>query len=139
VKEPQYQLRRGSCQNIKKEIWIDKQLEKMLPVKHYHLVFTLPHELQELILSNQRVCYNILFKAGWKTIKSLCTLPKWLGGETAATMASHPQVVHSLKCPLDIFSPRSFIHTPEGQIYLTIPTFIVLYLLGGCPRMGITG
>ena len=67
------------CQSIKKEIWIDKQLAKMLPVTHYHVIFTLPHELQKLILNNQRVCYNLLFRSAWHTIKELCAQPKWLG------------------------------------------------------------
>jgi len=77
------------CQSIKKELWIDKQLKKMLPVKHYHIVFTLPHELGELLLSNQRVCYNILFKSAWKTINSLCSLPKWMGAQTGMISMLH--------------------------------------------------
>jgi len=77
------------CQNIKKEIWSDKQAHKMLPVKHYHVVFTLPHELQELILCNQRVCYNILFKSAWKTINNLCASAKYLGAQTGMISMIH--------------------------------------------------
>lgn len=58
------------------------QLE--LPVTHFHTVFTLPHELNDLIRSNQKLCYSILFRAVSQTLKDLCAkklnlLPGMLG------------------------------------------------------------
>ncbi len=51
---------------------MDKVVQLELPVTHFHTVFTLPHELNELIRSNQKLCYNILFRAASKTLKELC-------------------------------------------------------------------
>lgn len=60
------------CQNIKKEIWLDKVVELTLPVGYFHTVFTLPAELRELTKKNQKVCYNILFRSSWETLSELC-------------------------------------------------------------------
>ena len=43
-----------------------------LPVGYFHTVFTLPSELRELTKQNQKVCYNILFRAAWKALSELC-------------------------------------------------------------------
>ena len=40
----------------------------LLPVHYFHVVFTVPHVLNELIFRNQEVCYNILFGAVKKTL-----------------------------------------------------------------------
>ena len=42
------------CQQIKKELWIDKMVYHLLPVKHFHLIFTVPHQLNDLFFYNQR-------------------------------------------------------------------------------------
>lgn len=60
------------CQNIKKEMWLDKMVELTLPVGYFHTVFTLPSELRELTRQNQKVCYNILFRSAWKALSELC-------------------------------------------------------------------
>lgn len=57
------------CQTMAKEKWIDKKKEDLLPVPYFHSVFTLPHELNPLILSNKRVILNILFQAVSETLK----------------------------------------------------------------------
>lgn len=36
------------CLSSKQALWIEKLMKKTLPVKHYHLVFTLPHELNSI-------------------------------------------------------------------------------------------
>jgi len=56
------------CQSMAKARWLDKQNSELLPVGYFHLVFTLPHELNRLILVNQRVLLNILFQAVSETL-----------------------------------------------------------------------
>ena len=51
-----------TCQSIKKEMWIDKRMAQLLPVKHFHVIFTLPHELNALMLQNQSLLYGGLFR-----------------------------------------------------------------------------
>jgi hypothetical protein len=49
--------------------WIEKRRKEILPVGYFHLVFTVPHELNPLILVNKKVLLNILFKAVSETLK----------------------------------------------------------------------
>jgi len=51
------------CQSLAKVKWLDKQKPELLPVGYFHLVFTLPHELNRLILINKKTLINILFQA----------------------------------------------------------------------------
>ena len=58
------------CQASKQALWIDDLLQTTLPVKHYHIVFTLPHQLNAVCLHNQRIYYDLLFAAVWNTLRS---------------------------------------------------------------------
>ncbi len=58
------------CQAAKQVIWIDDLMQTTLPVKHYHVVFTLPHQLNTVCLHNQRMYYDLLFAAAWNTLRS---------------------------------------------------------------------
>ena len=56
------------CQSLTKARWLEKQTAKLLPVGAFHLVFTLSHELNPLILVNKRVLCRILFQAVSQTL-----------------------------------------------------------------------
>jgi len=58
------------CQAAKQAFWIDDLMQRTLPVKHYHIIFTVPHQLNGLCLHNQRLYYNLLFAAVWHTLRS---------------------------------------------------------------------
>lgn len=58
------------CQAAKQAFWIDDLVQKTLPIKHYHLVFTVPHHLNAVCLHNQSVFYNLLFAAVWNTLRA---------------------------------------------------------------------
>ena len=77
------------CQGINKEMWSIQQEDMLLPIAYFHVVFTLPHQLNGLCLYNQKLMYDLLFKAAWHTINTLANDPKWLGAKTAATMVLH--------------------------------------------------
>jgi len=77
------------CQGIEKEAWIVMQEDMMLPIVYYHVVFTLPHLLNSLCLSNPKHLYDLLFKSAWRTLDTLARDPKWIGGQSAATMILH--------------------------------------------------
>ncbi len=57
-----------TCQQMPKEQWLEKRKEEILPVGYFHVVFTLPHELNAVILNNKKVMFNILFAAASKTL-----------------------------------------------------------------------
>jgi hypothetical protein len=56
------------CQSLAKLKWLDKQKSELLPVGYFHLVFTLPHELNGLILTNKKILLSHLFKAVGETL-----------------------------------------------------------------------
>ncbi|MGH7873198.1 MAG: IS91 family transposase [Candidatus Binatia bacterium] len=56
------------CQSLAKAKWLDKQTSELLPVGYFHLVFTLPHELNRLILAHKKIGLNLLFKAVRETL-----------------------------------------------------------------------
>ena len=55
-------------QSLAKVKWLDKQKSETLPVGYFHLVFTLPHELNGLILTNKKILLSHLFKAVGETL-----------------------------------------------------------------------
>jgi hypothetical protein len=56
------------CQALAKARWLEKQTSELLPVGYFHLVFTLPHELNGLILNHKKIILALLFKAVSKTL-----------------------------------------------------------------------
>jgi hypothetical protein len=58
------------CQAARQAFWIDDLSRRTPPVKHYHIIFTVPHLLNGLCLHNQRLYYDLLFAAVWHTLRS---------------------------------------------------------------------
>ena len=56
------------CQSLAKAKWLKKQTAELLPVGYFHLVFTLPHVLNGLILAHKKILLALLFKAVSETI-----------------------------------------------------------------------
>jgi len=56
------------CQSLAKAKWLEKQNSELLPVGYFHLVFTLPHVLNGLILGNKKILFALLFKAVSETL-----------------------------------------------------------------------
>jgi hypothetical protein len=78
-----------TCQQKDKLEWLDKRMKELLPVGYYHLVFTLPHELNPLCLQNKKVMYGLVFKAVSKTILELAKDSKHLGADTGLITVLH--------------------------------------------------
>jgi hypothetical protein len=57
------------CQTVTKEKWLAERKKELLPVDYFHNVFTLPHELNFLTLTNKRIILGILFKAASETLR----------------------------------------------------------------------
>lgn len=77
------------CQTLAKERWLAARQAELLPVEYFHVVFTIPHELNCLTGYNQVTIYNILFKAAWDTILTLGKDTKRLGGLMGLLAALH--------------------------------------------------
>jgi hypothetical protein len=77
------------CQTLAKERWLAARRAELLPVPYFHLVFTLPHELNALAQGNPRAIYTLLFQSVSATLIEFGENPRWLGGEIAATLVLH--------------------------------------------------
>ena len=65
------------CQTLTKEQWLNDRKAELLPCGYFHLVFTLPHDLNPIILSNKRTTLNILFAAVNQTLQAFAKDPQW--------------------------------------------------------------
>jgi hypothetical protein len=77
------------CQNTNRERWIEQRREDLLPVTYFHVVFTLPHELNGLCLLYPEAMYDMLFASAWQTVKTLGYDYKLLGAETGMVALLH--------------------------------------------------
>lgn len=57
------------CQTMTKEKWLEARKAELLPVLYFHNVFTLPHDLNYVILWNKRLMLNLLFKSVSETLQ----------------------------------------------------------------------
>ncbi len=65
------------CQTLVKEKWLSARKAELLPCPYFHNVFTLPHELNSLILTNKKILLSILFVAVKETLQSFAADPQW--------------------------------------------------------------
>jgi predicted Zn-ribbon and HTH transcriptional regulator len=65
------------CQTLTKEKWLNDRKAELLGCSYFHLVFTLPHDLNPIILSNKKVTVNILFAAVNQTLQAFAKDPQW--------------------------------------------------------------
>jgi predicted Zn-ribbon and HTH transcriptional regulator len=77
------------CQAVNRERWIAQREAELLPVPYFHLVFTLPHQLNDLAEQQPKEVYNALFYASWQTIKTFAADPKHLGAKTGMVAVLH--------------------------------------------------
>ena len=78
------------CQTLTKAAWLADRQQELLPVPYFHNVFTLPHELNRLILAsqrNRRALLDLLFQATAKTLLAFGN--NNLGGKVGFTMVLH--------------------------------------------------
>jgi len=77
------------CGNDDAGKWIEDQKGKRLPFTYFLATFTMPEELRKLCRSNQKLFYNILFKASADALKLLAKDKKYLGADIGMTGILH--------------------------------------------------
>src|SRR5258708_2983320 len=77
------------CQSTARDRWLMKQASKLLPVPYAHLVFTVPEQLVPLALRNQRLFYNLLFRAASETLLEIAADPRHLGARIGVLAVLH--------------------------------------------------
>jgi hypothetical protein len=77
------------CQTLRKEKWIEARSKDLLPIEYFHVVFTLPSELNPLVSMNRKVLYDLLFRSVSETLMELANDPKHLGAEIGSIGILH--------------------------------------------------
>lgn len=77
------------CAYLQTERWLALQRARLLACDHYHVIFTLPHELNSLWLANISVITTLLFQAVRATLITLLADPKYLGAQPGIIAALH--------------------------------------------------
>ena len=103
------------CQTLKKVKWIDARKEELLPVPYFHVVFTIPEELNMLAYQNQKIVYKILFDAVAGTLLELTADPKHLGAQIGFISILHTWGQNLMHHPhIHCVVPSGGL-TPEGK------------------------
>ena len=78
-----------NCQAVLKEIWVDKRKAEVIDTPYFHVVFTLPHQLNSLIYCNQKLLYGLLHRCCAETLLELSADKKWLGATPGIIQVLH--------------------------------------------------
>ena len=77
------------CAYLQTARWLARQRARLLACNHYHVIFTLPHELNPLWLANVPVMTSLLFQAVRETLCTLLADPQYLGAQPGILAALH--------------------------------------------------
>jgi len=109
------------CQTLAQTRWVERQCADLLDIGYWHVVFTLPHELNPIAQGHPALVYRLLFHAASKTLLEFGRNPRWLGGELGITMVLHTwgqnlrQHIH-VHCVV-----TDGALSPDGEHWLTPP------------------
>lgn len=77
------------CNGMQREKWVSDRKADALPVPYFHMVFTIPHSLEELCMQHGKLMYDILFKSAWETIAHFAEDYKHLGANMGMIALLH--------------------------------------------------
>jgi hypothetical protein len=77
------------CQSGARNHWIAARTRELVPLEYFHAVFTVPHQLSELMLQNKRMLYELLFRCVAATLLEVAANPKRLGAEIGFLCVLH--------------------------------------------------
>ncbi len=77
------------CSTLAKERWLQARLSEVIPAGYVHVVFTLPHALNDLARRRPRAVYEALFNSASETLLAFARDPRHLGGRPGITTVLH--------------------------------------------------
>lgn len=78
------------CQAPLEQKWVmERNSELISGIAYYHVIFTLPKELNSLMLVNQKVMYDLLFSAATQTLLTLCMDKQYMGAVPGIVSVLH--------------------------------------------------
>src|SRR5260370_32153181 len=69
------------CQGLARAQWLADRRAELLDVPYFHIVFTVPQQIEVIAFQNQTVVYDILFRAASETLRKIAADPNHLGAE----------------------------------------------------------
>ena len=124
------------CQAQARQRWVQAQQRDLLSTNYFHVVFTVPHELNPLALTSPAVFFDLLFAASSQTLLEVAADPKHLGAEIGFLSILHTWSQNLLghyhiHCvvPGGGLSPdhQRWIHTRHPLFLLPIPTLHTVF------------
>jgi hypothetical protein len=77
------------CQALRQARWVSERMQRALPAPHFHVVFTLPAELRELVRVHESLLLDLLFASASETLLQLAADPKRLDGLLGISAVVH--------------------------------------------------
>ena len=77
------------CGYRRRRQWIEGWVQRLLPIAHYQLVFTLPSQLHPLWRANRKRMADLLFRVVRDTLMGMLARPDCLGAQPGLLMALH--------------------------------------------------
>ena len=114
-----------NCQAVLKEVWVDKRRAEVINSPYFHVVFTMPHELNPLIYCNQKLLYGLLHRCCAETILELSAKKNWLVATPGII-----QILHTWNQELDYHVHMHCIVsggglTKDGKIQKSAKSFFI--------------
>ena len=87
------------CQGAKQALWVEDRMRDALDVKYFHIVFTVPEELNQICLLGSNLFYKTLFECVWSVLQqfgytkygvesgAICVLHTW-----GQNLSLHPHI-----------------------------------------------
>ena len=77
------------CAAVQTERWLEQTKARLLGCAHYHVIFTIPHELNALWLRNPTVMPSLFFRCVRDTVMELLADEKYLGALPGLLLSLH--------------------------------------------------
>ena len=77
------------CQSLAREAWLEARQAELLPVGYFHVVFTLPAQIGDIVRYNERLLYGTLFQEAWAALSKLCADRHYLGARPGMVAILH--------------------------------------------------
>lgn len=113
------------CGNEQANEWLAAQHELLLPTHYFFVTFTLPQELRPLARSNQKLIYNLLFRAASAALLKLAQDERFVGGQLGMVGVLHTWTRQLIYHPHVHFIVTGGGWTADGRWRASRPDFLV--------------
>ena len=105
-----------TCQGNAARTWLDARAGDILPVPHFHVVFTLPRGIADIAFANRRTVFGILFRTAHETLRTIAADPRFGGRRVGGTSVLHTWDQRLLWHPhLHVVVPNAGFDAASGE------------------------